>query len=153
MAPPNTAPCSPLTPYHFQRQGRSVGLALALGLWLAGLGLAWVFLQISPWVTVVLALPTLPGFWELWRNPASGLTVSQDQISWFNGDRSASLPLAEIALLRLDRRWDFSFRATLMLHSGAKTRLPQPALPPVQPLEDALKARGILSQRHHFTNF
>ncbi|WP_241525858.1 hypothetical protein [Pseudophaeobacter leonis] len=153
IAAQSADPGSPLTPYHFQRQGRSKGLALALGLWLAALGLGWILLQLSPWVTVLLALPTLPAFWELWRNPASGLSVSHDQISWFNGDQSASLPLEEIAMLRLDRRWDFSFRATLILHSGGKIRLPPPAVPPVQILEDALNARGVRSQRHHFTNF
>ena len=152
-SPQGEDPGGPLTPYHFQRQGRSKGLALALALWLAALGLGWIILQLSPLVTALLALPTLPGFWELWRNPASGLSVSKDQISWFSGHRRASVPLSEIAMLRLDRRWDFCFRATLILHSGAKIRLPQPALPPVQLLEDALNDRGILSQRHHFTNF
>jgi hypothetical protein len=143
----------PPAPYQFRRRGRSAGLALALGLWLLGLGFGWTVLQISPLVTGVLALPALPGFWELWRNPGSGLTLTQDQISWFHADRSDNLTLNEIAMLRLDRRWDFSFRATFILHSGAKIRLPPPTVPPVQILEDALNARGVPSQRHHFTHF
>jgi hypothetical protein len=149
---PSPDPQKPLTPFEFRRQGRSAGLALALGLWLLGLGFGWVVLHVSPFVAGVLALPALPGFWELWRNPGSGLTLSQDQVSWFHAGRSDSLALNEIAMLRLDRRWDFSFRATFILHSGAKIRLPPPAVPPVQILEDALNARGVPSQRHHFTN-
>lgn len=142
---------SSLPPFHFEQQGRSRALAVALALWVCALLCGGVFLQITGWLLIVLALPLLPGLWELWRNPSSGLTLSDSQMSWFTGARTTELALSEIARLRLDRRWDFSFRATLILQTGAKIRLPQPALPPTQVLEDAMTARGIPSERHHFT--
>ncbi len=142
---------SSLLPFHFEQQGRSRALAVALALWVCALLCGGVFLQITGWLLIVLALPLLPGLWELWHNPSSGLTLSDSQTSWFTGARTTELALSEIARLRLDRRWDFSFRATLILQTGAKIRLPQPALPPAQVLEDAMTARGIPSERHHFT--
>ncbi len=126
-------------------------LVVAVSLWSAALMLGGALLQITPGILILLALPLLPGLWELWRNPSSGITLTEDQIFWFTGARSTGLPLPEIALLRLDRRWDFSFRATLILRNGATIRLPQPALPPVHLLEDQLNARDIPSERHHFT--
>ena len=135
----------------FERQGRSAQLIVAIALWSAALLLGAFLLQITSGILFVLALPLLPGLWELWRNPVSGLTLTENQISWFCGARNTGVALPEIASLRLDRRWDFSFRATLILRNGAKIRLPQPALPPVQLLEDQLNAKGIPSERHHFT--
>ncbi len=140
-----------LPPFQFKRQGRSLKLLTALGLWAVALILCSHVLQVTTWIVLILALPLLPGLWDLWRNPLSGLTIGTDQISWFTGARVTTLPLADIALLRLGRRWDFSFRATLILHDGAKLRLPQSALPPAQTFEMALNARGIASERHHFT--
>ena len=142
---------SSLPPFHFEQQGRSRALAVALALWVCALLCGGVFLQITAWLLIVLALPLLPGLWELWRNPSSGLTLSDSQMSWFTGARTTELALSEIARLRLDRRWDFSFRATLILHTGAKIRLPQSVLPPVTLLEEHLNSAGIASQRHHFT--
>ncbi len=144
-------PAPPPPVFHFERQGRSGKLIIALALWGAALIFGAAVLQVTTWVLILFALPLLPGLWDLWRNPSSGLTLTKEQISWFSGPQVTTLPLSEIALLRLDRRWDFSFRATLILHSGSKFRLPQPTLPPVQTLTDNLSAKGIPSERHHFT--
>jgi len=150
---PQQAKASPLPPpaFHFRRQGRSFGLALALAGWLAFLGIGGVAAQVSPWILGGLALPCLPGLWDLWRNPSSGLTVGAGKIRWHVAQQSADVALSEVALLRLDRRWDLSYRATLVLHSGARLRLPQPALPPVQALETSLAAHGMACQRHPFS--
>ncbi|WP_162930157.1 hypothetical protein [Pseudophaeobacter sp. EL27] len=123
----------------------------ALALWGAALVFGATVLQVTTWVLILFALPLLPGLWDLWRNPSSGLSLTKDQISWFSGPQVTTLPLSEIALLRLDRRWDFSFRATLILNNGSRWRLPQPTLPPVQMLENNLSAKDIPSERHHFT--
>lgn len=130
-----------------------MGLALALAGWLALLGVGGVAAQVSPWILGGLALPCLPGLWDLWRNPSSGLTVGANEIRWHIAQQATGVALSEIALLRLDRRWDLSYRATLVLHSGAKLRLPQPALPPIQALETSLAAHGTPCQRHPFSIF
>lgn len=147
----NARPEPPLPVLQFERQGRSPTLGIALALWSAALILGGLILQITAWILMLLALPLLPGLWDLWRNPKSGLTVSGGDIHWYSSTQTATLPLTDIALLRLDRRWDFSFRATLILHTGAKIRLPQSVLPPVTLLEEHLNSAGIASQRHHFT--
>jgi hypothetical protein len=154
LGPPQQAKNLPLPPpaLHFRRQGRSFGLALALAGWLALLGIGGVAAQVSPWILSGLALPCLPGLWDLWRNPSSGLTVGAGKIRWHVAQKAAGVALSEVALLRLDRRWDLSYRATLVLHSGAKLRLPQPALPPVQALKTSLAAHGIACQRHLFSS-
>ncbi|MEP2716632.1 hypothetical protein [Pseudophaeobacter sp.] len=144
---------APLTPLLFEHQGRSPALALAICLWLAALVFAGVKMQITTWFLVLLTLPVLPGLWELWRNPLSWLELTDDQISWVTATRQTCLPLSSVTLLRLDRRWDFSFRATLVFEDDRKTRIPQHVLPPVSELEQALEARGIACQRHHFTVF
>jgi hypothetical protein len=144
---------TPPPDFHFEREGRSGTLLFVLALWGAALLLGASLLQVAGWILLLLALPLLPGLWELWHNPRTSLTLHGARIDWFNGNRTTSLPLSKIAHLRLDRRWDLSFRATLILHNGQKLRLPQSVLPPVQDLEAALTARGITSERHHFTVF
>lgn len=126
-------------------------LLAALALWGAMLLLGALWLEVAGWILSVFALPLLPGLWDLWRNPRAGLTLNKSHITWFSGSHSSTLPLSEIALLRLDRRWDSSFRATLILQNGRKFRLPQSTLPSVEILETEMKSRGIPSERHHFT--
>lgn len=58
--------------------------------------------------------------------------------------------LSAIKTVRLDTRLDLSIKATLILHTGAKMRLPLDAVPPSAAFEEALKQRGILVERHHF---
>ncbi|CUH86414.1 hypothetical protein PH5382_00323 [Phaeobacter sp. CECT 5382] len=144
---------APHPDYHFQRQGRSLSLVLALLCWILALAALGLVLEAAGWIILIFALPALPATWDLWRNPSSGLVLEGDQITWFTGTARNSLALQDIQLLRLDRRWDFSFRATLILRSGGKIRLPQSALPPVDPFEQKMQDRGVTSERHHFTVF
>jgi hypothetical protein len=44
-----------------------------------------------------------------------------------------------------------SVRATVVLKTGRKIKLPFEATPPHRALETALHARGITTERHHFT--
>lgn len=140
-------------PYRFQRQGRSRALVLLLSAWFLGLILMWLVLGVLLWILVLLALPIGPALWDLWRNPISGLTLDHQTICWFTGTRKVELPLQDLMQLRLDRRWDFSFRATLILQNGRKLRLPQAATPPADDLEQAMAIRAVPSQRHHFSVF
>lgn len=136
--------------FSYHRQARSVPLAVVLaGVW-AGLIALYVIVDASPLILGVLALFTLPGLVDLIRNPASGLTLTDRTLSWHSGRRSAELALEEIDHMRLDTRLDFSVRASAVLRSGRKIRLPFEATPPHQAFEDALEARGIKTRRTHF---
>ena len=140
-------------PYKFARQGRSLRAALALGAtYLLILG-ALVFFDAAWWLMALLGLCTLPALWEFWQNPGAGLTLSDQDLTWHTGRRSATLALAEIDHIRLDTRWDFSVRASAVLTSGKRLRLPYESLPPHRLLEQELEMRGIRVERHHFTVF
>jgi len=143
----------PAQGFNYQRQARSPALVVSLISWGIGLVLLWSALKASLVFVVLFALPLAPALWDLWRNPLSGLSITDEALSWHHAGRQETLPLAQIAKLRLDRRWDFSFRATLITSNGQKLRLPQPALPPVAQLESALAERAIPTERHHFTVF
>lgn len=147
---PKTAP---VEDYHFRRQGRSPALVLALAAWLAALAGLYFYAQATPWLIALLFLPVIPGLFDLVKNPGSGLDVTAEQIVWFTGGERTDLPLSRIARLRLDTRLDLSIRATLILTTGNKLRLPQPVVPPVAELTHALDQRGIAHERHHFSLF
>lgn len=130
--------------------GRSMRTAVVVALiWLAVLA-AGVFLAMSSWIMAFMLAFTLPALWDLISNPPSGLALDEDRITWFSGKRHAEVALDEIELVRLDTRLDFSVKVTLILKTGAKIRIPFEATPPHVDLENALTARGITVQRHHF---
>ena len=136
--------------FTFHRQARSKRLALTLAVIWGVLLYLYLFLDAAPWIVAVLAAFTLPALADLVANPASGLTLTDQTLSWHSGRRSADLDLTEIDHMRLDTRLDFSVRATAVLQSGRKIRLPFEATPPHQTFEDALAARGIKTRRTHF---
>lgn len=136
--------------FTFHRQARSPRLAVLLaGIW-AVLLYFYLALDAALWIVGILGLCTLPALADLIRNPSSGLTLSDAALSWHSGRRHADLALEEIDHMRLDTRLDFSVRATAVLCSGRKIRLPFEATPPHQAFEKALEARGIKTRRTHF---
>ncbi|MFC6638555.1 hypothetical protein GV827_01505 [Sulfitobacter sp. JBTF-M27] len=138
------------TDFTYHRQGRSLRAGLiVLAIWLALAG-AYFVLDAALWIVGFLAFFTLPALWDLYRNPPSGLTLTDQEIRWFTGKRTAQVALEEIERVRLDTRLDFSVRVTLVLQTGAKIRLPFEATPPHQALEDALNAHGLTTRRTHF---
>lgn len=138
------------TAFVFDQQARSRRtLLIVVGVW-AVLSAAWVWLEAAPWIVAFLAAFTLPAVYDLIRNPKAGLTLNAQTLSWFSGRRHGALELSEIELVRLDTRLDFSVRITAVLTSGRKIRLPFESTPPHQAFEDALKAQGVKTQRHHF---
>lgn len=143
----------PVEDYHFRSQGRSPALVLALAAWLAALAGLYFYAQATPWLIALLFLPVIPGLFDLAKNPGSGLDLTSEQISWFTGGERTDLPLSRIARLRFDTRLDLSIRATLILTTGEKLRLPQPVVPPVAELTRALDQRGVAHERHHFSLF
>jgi hypothetical protein len=137
-------------PFRFRRQARNLSTAVTLGvIWLA-LVLAWLFWDAAWWIIGFLEVFTLPALVDLIRNPASGLDLDSDTLSWFSGRRQASIPRREIDHLRLDTRLDFSVRASVVLETGRRIRLPFESTPPHQAFENALTAQGIKVRRTHF---
>lgn len=137
--------------FSYARPGRNRATLFAVcGVW-AGLLAAIVLVDAAPWLMGVIGVFTLPALWDLYRNPESGLRFTPDTLNWFSGNRVAEVEWREIEKVRLDTRLDFSVRATIVLHSGRKIRLPYESTPPHDLLEAALNARGIRTERHHFS--
>ena len=138
-------------PFVWERQGRNpVTLYAVLGTWALLIALI-VLVDAAPWLMGIIALFTLPAVYELYANPAAGLSIDGDTLSWFSGKRRATLDRAEVQHVRLDTRLDFSVRATAVLTGGRKVRLPYESTPPDKLLEAALNAHGFQTQRHHFS--
>ncbi|MFY0310309.1 hypothetical protein ACFMBG_10525 [Leisingera sp. D0M16] len=144
---------APAEDYSFSRRGRSPAAMMAAGGWLAALLVLWIGLDAALWLVVLLALPVLPALWDLIRNPLAGFNISQSRIEWFSGGLTGEAQLSEIDRVRFDTRWDFSVRATLILRSGKRIRLPQEATPPHAEADSEFQKRGIRTERHHFTAF
>ena len=137
--------------FSFRRKGRNwAALLSVLGIW-AVLLIAIVAIDAALWLMGVVALFTLPAAWEVCNNPKAGFDMNDAGVLWFTGKRRASLNWLEIDRFRLDTRLDFSVRATAVLTSGKKIRLPYECTPPHKALEAALNARGIRTERHHFS--
>ncbi|WP_264213039.1 hypothetical protein [Leisingera thetidis] len=150
---PDTPDAPAPADYSFARRGRSAAALLASGGWLAALLVLWLVLDAALWLVILLALPVLPALLDLARNPLSGLTISGKRVEWFSGGLTGTADLGEIDRVRFDTRWDFSVRATLILRSGKRIRLPQEATPPHAEADAQFQARGIRTERHHFTTF
>ena len=134
----------------FEQQARSRRtLVIVLGVW-AVLIAAWVWLDAAWWIMAFLGAFTLPAVYDLIRNPKAGLRLDAQTLSWFSGRRQGALELSEIEHIRLNTRLDFSVRVTAVLTTGRKIRLPFESTPPHQTFENALLARGVKTQRHHF---
>jgi len=137
--------------FSYQRNGRSpTTLAIVVSIW-AVLIAAILLIDAAPWLMGAVGLFTLPAVWDLYKNPASGLRFTPGALTWFTGTREAEVGWQEIEKVRLDTRLDFSVRASVVLHSGRKIRLPYESTPPHDLLEAALNARGIRTERHHFS--
>ena len=137
-------------PFVFDQQARSrKTLLIVVSIWVA-LVVAWIWLDAALWIVAFLAAFTLPAVSDLIRNPLSGLTLNNQTLSWFSGRRNGTLELSEIDHIRLDTRLDFSVRVTAVLTTGRKIRLPFESTPPHQAFQNALEARGVKTQRHHF---
>lgn len=137
--------------FQFHREGRNKATLYAVVAVWAGLFAAYLLVDAAPWILAAIGLFTLPALWDLYKNPSSGLTFTPDALTWFTGARNASVAWREIDRVRLDTRLDFSVRASAVLHSGRKIRLPYECTPPDELLEAALNARGVRTERHHFS--
>jgi hypothetical protein len=137
--------------FSYRRDGRNRATLLAVTAVWVGLVAAIALVDAAPWLMGLVGLFTLPAIWDLWHNPASGLDFTPRALTWFTGRREGEIAWAEIEQFRLDTRLDFSVRASAVLRSGRKIRLPYECTPPDKLFEAALNARGIRTERHHFS--
>lgn len=138
-------------PFQFRKAGRNrAALFAVLGIWTALIA-AVLLVNAALWLMGLIALVTLPALWELVTNPAAGLDLTQSKLTWFTGRRKGELARGEVERMRFDTRLDFSVRATVVLTTGRKVRLPYECTPPHQLFEKALIAHGIRVERHHFS--
>ncbi|WP_323769876.1 hypothetical protein [Antarctobacter sp.] len=142
-----------MTPLEHASSGRSLRAFLVLMLvWLALLTL-WFVLQASVWVVGALMLVTVPALLDFATGRRAWLRLDDTVLRWGSGKAEGDVALARIDHVRLETRLDFSIRVRLMLEDGRRITLPQDSLPPHPLLQDALEARGIKTQRHHFVVF
>ncbi len=140
-----------MTPYSYETTGRNrKTLVAVVAVWAAILA-AIVLVNAAPWLMGLIGLCTLPALYDLIAGRKSGVALSAQGLSWFAGARTGDITWDKISHMRLDTRLDFSVRASAVLTSGRKVRLPLESTPHPEIFEDELTARGIKVERHHFS--
>lgn len=140
-----------MTPYEYQTTGRNrATLITVVAVW-AAIAAAILWLEAAPWLMGLAALATVPALIDLVSGRASGVRVNADGLHWFSGRRTGEIAWPRISHIRLDTRLDFSVRASAVLTSGRKVRLPLEATPPADLFEQELASRGVKVERHHFS--
>lgn len=142
-----------MTPYKFERQNRTPRTIAILICVYAALAAVLILFDAAWWLVGIFGLSTLPALWDVVRGTRAGLILENDRINWFSGRREGEIALDDLDKVRLDTRWDFSVRVSLILASGNRIRLPDEAIPPHRELETILKQAGIRTERHHFSVF
>lgn len=137
--------------FSFTRTGRSRAAVIAVGLTWALCLAGWIHYDAAPWIVGAVLACTLPALWDIWRGTMAGTRLTDHRLSWHSGRHLMDLDIAQIDHVRLVTRPDLSVRAAVVLASGRKLRLPAEATPPHRAFEAALHARGIRTERHHFT--
>lgn len=149
--PEGMAPETDQQAFRFHRDARSGATLFLVALWLATLVALWAVVEARVWIVALLTLPVLPALWEIWRNPASTLTLDTQSLRWSTPRSTAEIATSELAHVELLTRWDFSIRATVHTRLGTHHRLPAAVTPKVAAFEAALTERGIPVKRQHFT--
>ena len=140
-----------MTPYRYETTGRNRRTLVVLILvWLAILA-AITWLEASLILMALIALCTAPALYDLMSGRKSGLTLGSDGLAWFAGRRTGEIAWDKIDHIRLDTRLDFSVRASAVLTSGRKIRVPLEATPPADTFEQVLTERRVTVKRHHFS--
>lgn len=140
-----------MTPYRYQTTGRNRRTLVALILVWALILAAIAVLDASVILMAMIALCTAPALYDLVSGRSAGLALTAEGLSWFAGRRTGEIAWTKIDHIRLDTRLDFSVRASAVLTSGRKVRVPLEATPPPDTFETALTDRGITVKRHHFS--
>ncbi len=139
-----------LQPYLHINRGRTPKAAVIVAaIWGAVLLAIWL-IDMAPWIAAILALFTLPALSDLIRDPRAGVQIENDTLGWFRGDKTHSVPFAQIEKIRFDTRLDFSAKVTVVIAGPRKLRLPQDCLPPHHDFEKRLQKLGLKTERHQF---
>jgi hypothetical protein len=140
-----------MTPYHFETTGRNRRTLFAvLGVWIAVL-LAIALVDAALWLMTLIVLCTAPALYDLMAARRSGVALDDNGLHWFAGRQTGEITWDRISHMRLDTRLDFSVRASAVLGTGRKVRLPLETTPPADTFEQELTKRGIKVERHHFS--
>lgn len=137
-------------PFRFERSARAPRALALVALALAVLAALVFLVEAAWWIAAILALLTLPALVEALRDTRATLALDDSALSWSSGRRGRTVPLGRIAEARLATTLDFSQRASLLLDTGEKLRIPPECLPPGRALDAALTARGIPNRRNLF---
>jgi len=140
-----------MTPYAFERSGRNRATLLAVIVVWVAIGIGIMVFDAALWLMGLLALTTAPALFDLGSGRRSGVRLDDDGLKWFAGRRTGEIAWARLSHVRLDTRLDFSVRASAVLTSGRRVRLPLESAPPADAFEAALTERGIKVERHHFS--
>ena len=140
-----------MTPYSYETSGRNRKPLIALVIVWALIVMAVLIIAASLWLAGLIGLCTLPAVYDLIAGRRSGVSLSTEGLRWFAGKRTGEITWDKISHMRLDTRLDFSVRASAVLVSGRKVRLPLEATPKADTFEEELKARDIKVERHHFS--
>ncbi|QEE35214.1 hypothetical protein FTO60_05495 [Octadecabacter sp. SW4] len=137
--------------YTFTRSGRSLPTALILlAIWLVVLW-AVIVIALAWWIAAAVLVFTLPAIWDLVSNRQSHIGLDDTGLYWQSGKHGGTIPLRDIAKVRIDRRLDLSYRIAAVMVDGRKRRLPPDTQPPVDEFEAALNAKGIKTERNPFS--
>ncbi|WP_171122559.1 MULTISPECIES: hypothetical protein [unclassified Ruegeria] len=142
-----------MTPFTYTRHNRTPRTVVILILVYAALISLVILFDAVWWLIGLLALPSLPALWDVVRDTSAGLSLDQNKLNWFTGNRTAEVKLSEIDYVRFDTRWDFSVRVSLITISGKRIRLPDESIPPHTEFESIFERAGIRVERHHFSVF
>ena len=140
-----------MTPYSYETSGRNRKTLIALVIVWALIVMAVLIIDASLWLAGLIGLCTLPAVYDLIAGRRSGVSLSTEGLRWFAGKRTGEITWDKISHMRLDTRLDFSVRASAVLVSGRKVRLPLEATPKADIFEAELTARNIKVERHHFS--
>jgi hypothetical protein len=137
-------------PFRFERSAREPRALALIGL--SGLAILGLLLVVDAawWVVAILALLSLPAIVEALRDARATLALDDGGLRWSSGRRARAVPLDRIAEVRLATTLDFSQRASVLLDTGQRLRIPPECLPPGRTLDAALAARGIPHRRSLF---
>ena len=140
-----------MTPYAYETSGRNRRTLVSVLLVWAAIIAAVVLLDASVWIAGLVGLCTVPALYDLAAGRRSGVAMGPDGLSWFAGRRTGQIAWNRISHMRLDTRLDFSVRASAVLITGRKVRLPLESTPDAETFERELGARDIKVERHHFS--
>lgn len=137
-------------PYRFERPARRPGAYALIGAGLAILVVLAFGIDAHPAIVAVAALAVAPAILDVIRGSTATLTLTEREIGWTSGARTARVPLDAIEEVRLATTLDFSQKAVLRLRDGRKVRIPPECLPGGQALDAELERRGVPHSRSLF---